>query len=325
MTTRYPASSAYTTPPNSQGDQPFPTVNHMSNGTPSNFSPSSPPLSMFPNFPLSTHQLRPPKSPLYIPAVLRPTERPRRPSPLTPPRSVNNSTDSLMRSEGGRPPTQRASLSDDELQRVTSIGDTCLSPVEGPPQRTHWKPDYNALMCDAPTCQKYFSLFERRHHCRHCGFVFCGAHSPYTVPLDHRAEFHPDGMASRACKICWNQYEEWIADRLITMKDNESIAESVGSGKDIQGRRKEVEGRVGSLAASVPKDWNWSTFWQMLVTLEAARATCELQPIFERYFQRPPLRVTCFGLNPIATTSQPRQNNLFLGLSTNKEPRLRST
>ncbi|MCJ1348262.1 hypothetical protein MMC31_006493 [Peltigera leucophlebia] len=260
MTSRYPASSAYTTPPNSQGDQPFPTLNHISNGTPSNFSPSSPPPSMFPNFPLSTHQLRPPKSPLYIPAVLRPTERPRRPSPFTPPRSVNNSTDSLTRNEGGRPPTQRASVSDDELQRVASVGDTCLNPVEGPPQRSHWKPDYNALMCDAPTCQKSFSLFERRHHCRHCGFVFCGAHSPYTVPLDHRAEFHPDGMASRACKICWNQYEEWIADRLITMKDNESVVESVGSGKDIQGRRKEGEGRGGGLAASVPKDWNWSTF-----------------------------------------------------------------
>lgn len=259
MTTRYSASSAYTTPPNSQGDQSFPSVNHISNGTLTDLSPSPPP-SMFPNFPLSTHQLRPPKSPLYIPAVLRPTERPRRPTPLTPPRSVNNSTDSLTRNEGGRPLAQRVSISDDELQRVVSIGDSCLSPVEGPPQRSHWKPDYNALMCDAPTCQKSFSLFERRHHCRHCGFVFCGAHSPYAVPLDHRAEFHPDGMASRACKICWNQYEEWIADRLSTMKDNESVVESVGSSKDIQGRGKEREVRGWSMAASVPKDWNWSTF-----------------------------------------------------------------
>lgn len=259
MTTRDPASAVYTTPPNSQGDQPFPSVNHISSRTPSNLSPSPPP-SMFPNFPLSTHQLRPPKSPLYIPAVLRPTERPRRPCPLTPPRSVNNSTDSLTRNEGERPPAQRVSTSDDELQRVTSFKDSSLNPVEGPPQRSHWKPDYNALMCDAPTCQKSFSIFERRHHCRHCGFVFCGAHSPYTVPLDHRAQFHPDGMASRACKICWNQYEEWIADRLSTLKDNDSVTESVGSSKVIQGRGKEREGRVGCMAASVPKDWNWSTF-----------------------------------------------------------------
>lgn len=59
------------------------------------------------------------------------------------------------------------------------------------------------------------------------------------------------------------------------MKDNESVAESVGSGKEIQGRRKEGEGRGGNLAASVPKDWNWSTFWQMLVIVKAARATCK--------------------------------------------------
>lgn len=43
--------------------------------------------------------------------------------------------------------------------------------------RTHWKPDSHATHCDNITCCKPFSYFDgvKRHHCRHCGNVFCDA------------------------------------------------------------------------------------------------------------------------------------------------------
>ncbi|CAL8574658.1 Zn finger protein [Xanthoria parietina] len=115
MATSFPSAPAYTTPPNSQGVH----TNHhglqqfspsdSATSTPVDQSPLSPNPSNFPTLPLSGRQLRPPKSPMYVPAALRPTERPHRPSPLTPPRSLHGSTDSLDRTGGESRPVSRRS------------------------------------------------------------------------------------------------------------------------------------------------------------------------------------------------------------------------
>lgn len=252
MASNRSVSSPYTTPPNSQGDQHFPSNPETTSS--SNVSPMSPRSRFtFSNLPLATRQLRPPKSPLYIPAVLRPTERPHRPSLLTPPHSINNSTDSLHRNDGREHLIRRST--GDAWGETTLRSHQSLGPVEGLPTRSHWKPDSNAVLCDAPTCQKAFSIFERRHHCRHCGHVFCAAHSPYTIPLDHRAEFHPDGTCSRACKHCWDRYCSWNSKRLSSADEEVETR----SGRNIEGRAIDRDGQR-SLAGSMPRDWNWSTF-----------------------------------------------------------------
>ncbi|MCJ1467790.1 hypothetical protein MMC07_006415 [Pseudocyphellaria aurata] len=262
MTTSFPtssASSAYTTPPNSQGNMPFSPV-EPGVGALSNRSPASPHSSfMFPHCSQPTRQLRPPKSPMYIPAALRPTERPHRPSPLTPPRSVNNSTDSLNRNEAGGSLSRRSTGDSLPHERLSPVDDQ-LGTIEGLPTRSHWKPDHNALICDAPTCRKSFSLFERRHHCRHCGHVFCATHSPYIIPLDHRAEFHPDGTCSRACKHCWDRYCSWNSQRLTASVATDTPEASGESGRNIEGRGTDRDGLRGGLAGSMPRDWSWSTF-----------------------------------------------------------------
>jgi hypothetical protein len=67
------------------------------------------------------------------------------------------------------------------------------SPLKKQPE---WRPDTasNACLC----CGTAFSLFCRRHHCRACGELVCGACSPYTELV---AEFGYDG-AVRVCKTC---------------------------------------------------------------------------------------------------------------------------
>ena len=104
--------------------------------TPHNISPTSPRMDLFMKYPVPNHvrQLRPPKSPLYVPAVLRPTERPARQSPTTPPKSLHGSLDSLEESgfDGkisveGAPPLDMV-FPEEELGEVT-----------GPPNRDHWK------------------------------------------------------------------------------------------------------------------------------------------------------------------------------------------
>ncbi|EJD54951.1 hypothetical protein AURDEDRAFT_109482 [Auricularia subglabra TFB-10046 SS5] len=49
--------------------------------------------------------------------------------------------------------------------------------------RSLWKRDADARQCDIWNCDTVFTLFERRHHCRHCGGVFCAAHSSRTTSL----------------------------------------------------------------------------------------------------------------------------------------------
>jgi hypothetical protein len=110
--------------------------------TPNNASPTSPRAGP-PLLPAQTRQLRPPKSPLYIPAVLRPTDPPKRvakPSPLTPPQSINSSFDDLenartlsRRSTGdsgkfGLGAITEAEWSTEGLGKVTAL-----------PTREHWK------------------------------------------------------------------------------------------------------------------------------------------------------------------------------------------
>ena len=104
--------------------------------TPHDISPTSPRMDTYMKYQVPNHvrQLRPPKSPLYVPAALRPTERPLRQSPMTPPKSLHGSLDSLEQagfddatSAGGGPPFDLV-FPEVELGEVT-----------GPPNKDHWK------------------------------------------------------------------------------------------------------------------------------------------------------------------------------------------
>ncbi|KAI9750916.1 MAG: hypothetical protein M1815_001527 [Lichina confinis] len=229
-----------------------------------------------PFLPLQARQPRPTTTPSYRPAVLRPTERPCRPSPLTPPQSSSNSVDFELGADSPVP-LSRQSTGDSFRRSAASVDSSAhewvrpygFGKVTAPPTREHWKPDSSAQSCDAAICNKPFSLFGRRHHCRRCGNVFCGVHSPFLVPLDQDAQFHPDGVLSRACEYCWSDYKGWDAVRLGRL-------DAVGLGQDTQtlassatttttslsiGPRPGSNAQIaGSVAGSVPRDWAWSTF-----------------------------------------------------------------
>lgn len=133
--------------------------------------------------------------------------------------------------------------------------------------------DAASSSCDSPTCRSSFGLFTRRHHCRHCGHVFCYNHTPHLVPLDQNARFHPEGVLSRACDLCWSAYQRWEetrTDRLNKIQSNidakndettqpaeEDLESSENSGR---AALKPNLGQPTEVAASVPRDWNWSTF-----------------------------------------------------------------
>ncbi|PYI00367.1 hypothetical protein BO78DRAFT_44944 [Aspergillus sclerotiicarbonarius CBS 121057] len=254
--------------------------------SPANNSPTSP---RYQHFPLQSKQLRPLKGPLYVPAALRPMERPQKASsPPTPPRSVHGSLDSLNESEVGVPVSRRSTmesynsapavskLAEDEWMKNEHLGE-----VTGLPTRDHWKADSASPNCDSPTCRSSFGIFLRRHHCRHCGHVFCSSHTPHVVPLDQNARFHPDGVSSRACDLCWSAYQRWEESRTERLSkiqslldaqnkaaesdsdsDDNTISEHSDTSPD-EGSKPALAGVLGQnteIAASVPRGWNWSTF-----------------------------------------------------------------
>ncbi|KAI9932308.1 hypothetical protein ASPWEDRAFT_111686 [Aspergillus wentii DTO 134E9] len=253
--------------------------------TPSNNSPTSPRLATVApsQLPLQNRQLRPPKAPLYVPAALRPTERPQRHSPPTPPRSVHGSLDSLNDGEPAEPISRRntmesnssagaiSKLAEDEWMKKEHLG-----LVTGLPTRDHWKADSASPNCDSPTCRSSFGIFLRRHHCRHCGHVFCSSHTPHTVPLDQQARFHPEGVQSRACDLCWSAYNRWEENRSDRLNKIQSVIDAQQTGDDasqVSSDGSDDEGpqpksaatppglpQGTEIAASVPRGWNWSTF-----------------------------------------------------------------
>jgi hypothetical protein len=123
-----------------------PSSNQSGNNTNTSNSPTSPHLTTaaLHQLPLQSRQLRPPKSPLYVPAALRPTERPYKPSPLTPPRSVHGDPDGLNESDPAAPIT-RQSTADSTRTGVSKLVEDAwmkteqLGEVTGAPTREHWK------------------------------------------------------------------------------------------------------------------------------------------------------------------------------------------
>lgn len=143
------------------------------------------------------------------------------------------------------------------------------------------QPDSHARHCDSSRCATTFSFFERRHHCRKCGLVFCNTHTPHAVPLDELARFHTEGFRVRACDECWDDYRAWETlrcSRNNSYSDESSLQNSPptpgegiaftrsrmgGKGRAMMHGKKgpgQGPGMGESVGTSVPRNWEWSTF-----------------------------------------------------------------
>ncbi|KAG7090675.1 hypothetical protein E1B28_009773 [Marasmius oreades] len=85
-----------------------------------------------------------------------------------------------------------------------------------------WKADNLASTCDNFYCKVNFTIFERRHHCRKCGGVFCKVctsrltplldtsklsflHPPHNVSISTFASSESPVVKARVCDDCWDQ------------------------------------------------------------------------------------------------------------------------
>jgi hypothetical protein len=257
------------------------------NKSPTNNNPAAPNTADF-TLPLQSRQLHAPRNPLYRPAVLRAPDPPVRRQVISPPVSTPSSLHSSTSSDDIKAFHRRNNDLCKVQQEEWAVEDD-FGKVTGPPRRDHWKvckqfqditdrqPDSDAPSCDHPMCTKRFSLFDRRHHCRRCGKIYCGEHSAHQLLLDQDAGFHPFGTVSRGCDVCYHDFRAWTA--AMRSGSSSSGESSIVIGSPITPRSSwgvespnsrtakgaltsalNQDQKVGSVVGSVPRDWNWSTF-----------------------------------------------------------------
>jgi len=66
--------------------------------------------------------------------------------------------------------------------------------------RPPWQPDGQAPSCNK--CHAAFSLFNRRHHCRHCGKVYCGKCTGKACKIPNLGY---NEEVVKVCDDCWHQ------------------------------------------------------------------------------------------------------------------------
>jgi hypothetical protein len=138
----YPSPHTYTIP-NSAQLPPYTTQQtsppESMSPTPSDVSPTSPRIHQYLQYrqPNQYKQIKEPRTPLYVPAVLRPTERYPKASPLTPPKSLHGSLDSLEGHHQGDMVDDPQQL--DPVMENDYFPEEQLGEVTGPPTKEHWK------------------------------------------------------------------------------------------------------------------------------------------------------------------------------------------
>lgn len=70
-------------------------------------------------------------------------------------------------------PTSSTELSQQINDNAKNVSRPCLNRVVTCVPTARWVPDAQATQCMAPDCQQQFTFFNRKHHCRICGKIFC--------------------------------------------------------------------------------------------------------------------------------------------------------
>lgn len=133
---------------------------------------------------------------------------------------------------------------------------------------SHWVPD--SMRDNCKKCHIQFSLWERKHHCRHCGEIFCHRDLQRKLFLNSDAQFIEQTylgkkFLSKVCDLCYNQYHQFIIDSqngTDTLNQSSQPRQLIinQQSQDHSNGSNRNRKRKDSIAGSVPVDWNWSSF-----------------------------------------------------------------
>lgn len=207
------------------------------------------------------------RSPMYIPAVLRRTDEDKDLS--------NESSATLMKSFDSNVSTE--SLATSPVPVANSFPLPFGLPkkyknyehfLRQPPMRKHWIKDETVYKCSHKYCSKEFNFFERRHHCRKCGRIFCKEHVLHFLYINHLAQFTTGGRGtlSRVCDDCIGEYHEFVQHEFNFKESMVTITEgfNVNADKKSFDKKGYDLSKKGFLdneqVGNVPANWTWSSF-----------------------------------------------------------------
>ena len=103
--------------------------------------------------------------------------------------------------------------SDKRLSEFVEVVRSWIPRRAEPPNvsRDFWMPDQSCRVCYE--CDSQFTIFNRRHHCRICGRVFCAKCTANSVPapFDEPRTGREDWERIRVCNYCFKQWELGVA------------------------------------------------------------------------------------------------------------------
>lgn len=88
------------------------------------------------------------------------------------------------------------------------------------PSHSHWKPNSATNFCE--NCQSNFNIIKRKHHCRHCGGIFCSKCLQNFANLNILAHFEkPDNIP--ATLNLNNLSKNFLVNNLIPIKSTDTV------------------------------------------------------------------------------------------------------
>lgn len=191
-------------------------------------------------------QIDEPKTPNYIPAVLRPPNF----------QSSNLTARKASFSSLGDPIEEYNSDSSSPNKMVPSLSNSSASTLkfmELP--KSHWVPNNERPCCRM--CDSRFSIINRKHHCRKCGEIFCINCCYMQASLNFKLNFDLiNGVVSRVCNNCAIDYNQYVRKNFVNEGSslrNDGLTLDKLQGADLLEREKNSSNLV-------PVDWNWSSF-----------------------------------------------------------------